>query len=321
MKQPIFKGAAAVLLSLLLTLGASAAMPEALIPGGNTIGLQLQLDGVSVVEFSNDVPAQAGLRRGDLICKVDGTPVTTVAALSEAVASSQGRTLQLSVLRDGKEKTIKFAPTQTAEGWRLGLYVRDSITGIGTVTYYDPSDGTFGALGHGVNSGEAGELVPLRSGNALPSRVASVTRGKVGTPGALQGALCADGVCGNILQNTPQGIFGKMSPTQTPAMPLATADEVHKGAAQILSNVQGTQVRSYDIQICAVYPNDAHDRNLLIEVTDPDLLAATGGIVQGMSGSPIVQDGKLVGAVTHVLIDDPTQGYGIFIETMLNAAA
>ena len=321
MKHQIFKGAAAVLLSLLLTLGASAAMPEALIPGGNTIGLQLQLDGVSVVEFSNDVPAQAGLRRGDLICKVDGSTVTTVAALSEAVASSQGRTLCLSVLRDGKEKTVKFAPTKTAEGWRLGLYVRDSITGIGTVTYYDPTNGTFGALGHGVNSGEAGELVPLRSGNALPSRVASVTRGKVGAPGALQGALCADGVCGNILQNTPQGIFGKMAPAQTATMPLASPDEVHKGAAQILSNVQDTQVRSYDIQICAVYPNDAHDRNLLIEVTDPDLLAATGGIVQGMSGSPIVQDGKLIGAVTHVLIDDPTQGYGIFIENMLDAAA
>ncbi len=282
MKYPFFKGAAAVLLSLLLTVGASAAMPEALIPGGNTIGLHLQLEGVSVVEFSNDVPAQAGLKRGDLICKVDGAPVATVAALSEAVTASQGRTLCLSILRDGKEKTVKFAPTQTAEGWRLGLYVRDTITGICTVTYYDPTDGTFGALGHGVNSGEGGELVPLRSGNALPSRVASVTRGKIGTPGALQGALCTDGVCGNILQNTPQGIFGKMAPSRTPAIPLASPDEVHKGAAQILSNVQGTQVCSYDIQICAVYPDDPHDRNLLIEVTDPDLLAATGGIVQGM---------------------------------------
>lgn len=319
MKYPFFKGAAAVLLSLLLTLSASAAMPETLIPGGNTIGLHLQLDGVSVVEFSNDVPAQAGLKRGDLICKVDGSPVSTVAALSEAVEASKGRALQLSILRDGKEKTVKFAPTQTAEGWRLGIYVRDSITGIGTVTYYDPSDGSFGALGHGVNNGDGGELVPLRSGNAMPSRVASVTRGKVGTPGALQGALCAEGACGNILQNTPQGIFGKMSPTQTAPIPLLPSDEVHKGEAQILSNVEGTEVRSYDIQICEIYPNDAHDRNLLIEVTDPDLLKTTGGIVQGMSGSPILQDGKLIGAVTHVLIDDPTQGYGIFIETMLDA--
>ncbi len=319
MGKVCIRGIGAVLLSMLLLLSASAAVPESLIPGGNTIGLELQLDGVSVVELANDVPARAGLRCGDLIRKVNHTEIETVDQLTRAVNACQGKPLTLVVLRSGEEKTVKLAPTQTAEGWKLGLYVRDHLNGIGTVTYYQPEDGSFGALGHGVNGGDS-SLLPVRGGAVLPSSVASVIRGESGTPGSLQGAVHGRSACGEILQNTQQGIFGTMEPVSTESLPVAQAGEVHKGRAEIRSNVQGTQVRSYSVRICEVYEGRNRDRNLLIEVTDPELLATTGGIVQGMSGSPIIQDGKLIGAVTHVLIDDPTQGYGIFIENMLDAA-
>ena len=314
------------LLSLLLLLGllrgvAGAAVPETLIPGGNTIGLELQLDGVSVVELAEDPPARAGLRCGDLIRYVDHKAISTVSELSQAVKDAGGRPMTLTIFRNGEERDIRLSPIAAETGWRLGIYVRDHLDGIGTVTYYEQEDGTFGALGHGVSGGEQGGLLPLRSGKVLNSEVASVTRGKCGAPGALQGALCSKESCGQVLRNTSRGIFGTMTPTTESPIPVAESSQVHTGPAEIRSTVHGQEVRSYSIRIQQIYDTEEQDRNLLINVTDPALLEATGGIVQGMSGSPIIQDGKLVGAVTHVLIDDPTQGYGIFIENMLDAAA
>lgn len=316
----IYKMTAAAL-SLLLLLGGVGAAPEAVVPGGNTIGLELKLDGVAVVEFSDAAPEKAGLRRGDLLQKIDGTPVSSVAEVAALVERSAGRVLRLTVRRDGREKTVRLAARQDGGTWRLGILVRDGITGIGTVTYYDPSSGTFGALGHGVNNGSSGELLPMREGTVLASQVAAVTRGEKGAAGALQGAIRRGGPCGEIRKNTTCGIFGTMPSSDGAAVPVASPAQVHTGAATILSNVEGTEVGQYSVRITAVQPNDSRERNLLLEVTDPTLLEKTGGIVQGMSGSPILQDGRLVGAVTHVLIDDPTRGYGIFIETMLNAAA
>lgn len=315
-----YRTAAAALLSLLLLHGASAAAPETLIVGGSTIGLRMETEGVSVVEFSDTSARNAGLERGDLLKTIDGYAVERAADVTALVERSAGRPMKLTVLRGGKEKELMLAPRQTANGWRLGIYVRDGITGIGTVTYYDPSDGSFGALGHGVNDAATASLLPMRSGSVLRAEVVSVTRGQKGAAGALQGAVCGRETCGSILRNTPQGIFGTMEPLETETMPVGRKSEVHTGAATIRSNVRGSDVREYSVQIRAVYPNEPHGHDLLLEVTDPALLSQTGGIVQGMSGSPIIQDGKLIGAVTHVLIDDPRSGYGIFIENMLNAA-
>ena len=320
MKHFTLRSVTALAVCLLLLLQTSAAVPERLIPGGNTVGLSLELDGVSVVEFSNDMAQKAGLRCGDLIVEAEDTPISTVEELQDAVRKADGRLLRLTVRRGTEERQVKLAPMDTPQGPKLGILVRDRLMGIGTLTYYNADDGTFGALGHGINNADNGAILPVKEGELLPSKVDSVQKGKEGAPGALQGSLCGQERCGEILQNTPQGIFGTMTPKDSEALPVGRADTVKKGDAEILSNVHGTEVRRYAVQILELYPSDSHDRNLLLRVTDPELLNLTGGIVQGMSGSPIIQDGHLIGAVTHVLIDDPTQGYGIFIENMLDAA-
>ncbi len=314
------RAALAVILSALLLTGTWAAVPDALIPGGDAIGLELELEGVSVVELANDIPAKAGLRCGDLIRKIDGSAISSVEQLSTAVQSSGGRAMGFTVLRNGKEKTLTLSPIQTADGWKLGIYVRDRLKGIGTVTYYE-EDGDFGALGHGVSGGESSSLLPLKGGSVLPSEVASVVKGAPGNPGCLKGAWQKDTSQGIVERNTPQGIFGKMEKGQAPALPVGDSSEICKGPAEIRSTVHGTEVQTYTVEICEIHNTDTHDRNLLLRITDPALLNTTGGIVQGMSGSPIIQNGKLIGAVTHVLIDDPTMGYGIFIENMLDAAS
>ena len=311
------KGALAVLLTLLLSICVSAA-PKTVIPGGNTIGLRLRTDGVAVVELSGNVCKKAGIKCGDIICSIDGEQIKSTQEVLQAVERANGEPMTLTISRSGEKKTITVCPTQTEDGWRLGIYVRDTVSGIGTVTYYDAETETFGALGHGVNDG--GTLVTILSGTVLPSSVASVVRGEEGEPGALQGMVSGRGTLGTIEKNTPQGVFGTIQALDGTPIPVAKSGQIHTGKATILSNVRGTQVEEFDIKITSLVPDDPHDRNMLLQVEDPALLALTGGIVQGMSGSPILQDGRIVGAVTHVLIDDPIQGYGIFIENMLAAA-
>lgn len=318
--KKVCRSTISLFLVLILAGTCTAAKPDTLIPGGNTIGLQLNTEGIAIVELNENMPEKIDLKQGDLIQSIDGTAVSSVEELASMIKRSEGKPLTLTVLRAGEIKEITAAPQKVEDGWKLGLYVKDSITGIGTVTYYDPDTGTFGALGHAVSDGHA-EPLPIRNGSVLPSLVASVIRGKAGSPGALQGAVSGRNTSGKIIKNTSQGIFGEMEAPQGRPIPIATANQVHTGPATILSNVQGTEVEGYTVKILEIYPREEHDRNLLLEVTDPALLSKTGGIVQGMSGSPILQDGKLIGAVTHVLIDDPTQGYGIFIENMLDAAA
>lgn len=277
----IYKIASALLLLALLA-GWVFAAPEAVIPGGGTIGLDLKLDGVAIVEFSDPAPEKAGLRRGDLVRKINGTPVSSVADVLALVERSAGRVVRVTVQRNGKEKTFQIAAKRDDGAWRLGILVRDGITGIGTVTYYDPETGTFGALGHGVNNGASGELLPVRAGTAMESQVASVTRGEKGAAGSLQGAVLRGGVCGEILKNTNCGIFGTMSPAEGGLVPVARPGQAHTGAATILSTVEGTTVGTYAVQITAIHPADSRGRNLQLQVTDPTLLQKTGGIVQGM---------------------------------------
>ena len=306
----------------LLTVTVSGA--KTLIPGGQVVGLELGDNTVTVAAFDENLGAVAqksGLKIGDQILTVNGKTICTAEDVRYALERSDG-TVELTVQRNKKTDTFRFAPVVTEDGPKLGVYLKQGVTGVGTVTYYDPDTGKFGTLGHGVNNAK-GELLQLVSGNAYQAAVVSVRKGTCGQPGQLMGALQNAEPIGTLYKNTSKGIFGtaKTSWEGTP-MPLASAKDVRTGDAVIRSTVKGNTVQEYSVEILKLYPNaDATGRNILLKITDPALLEATGGIVQGMSGSPIIQDGKLVGAVTHVLVNDPTMGYGIFIENMLDAAA
>lgn len=310
-----------ILMALLLPTGVRAA--QLLIPGGQVIGLQLHNDTLTVAAFDETLGTAAkagGLRIGDEILTVNGAPVCTAEAVRSALEST-GEPVQITVRRKAKTEALTVKPLETADGPRLGVYLKQGIAGIGTVTWYDPATGVFGTLGHGVNDCRGG-LAKLTEGTAFPAEILSVKKGACGDPGQLKGNAEAGNVFGQLLRNTPQGVFG-VTRSGFPGEPLPVADyeDISAGPATIRSTVAGSTVQEYSVEILKIYPENKPDcRNFLLKVTDPALLAATGGIVQGMSGSPIVQNGKLVGAVTHVLVNDPTRGYGIFIENMLEAA-
>ena len=314
-------GAKIVIFTILICILAfPVSAAKTLIPGGQVVGMQLMDDTVSVAAIDEDLgraARSAGLQPGDRIVSIDGKKVCCPEDIRSVLSQSDG-CITLRILRDGKEKELSFCPTATENGPRLGVYLKEGTTGIGTITYYDPDRRNFGALGHGVND-PAGKLLNLRTGSIYEASVLSVRKGKAGTPGQLMGTITAPDALGELSKNTARGVFGTTAiPTAEP-LPLGQAKT---GSATIRSTVSGSGIREYSVEILKIYPHaDASGRNLLIRVTDPDLLNATGGIVQGMSGSPIIQDGKLVGAVTHVLVNDPTTGYGIFIENMLDAAA
>ena len=294
-----------------------------LVPVGQVIGLELSDQSVIVAEFDETLgkPAQqAGLCVGDKLLQINGKRVTCAEDVRRALHTSSGF-VTVQVERKGQQQTLKLKPQITEDGPKLGILLRQGITGIGTVTFYDPETKTFGTLGHGVN-GPDGQLLAMTGGTAYAASVIAVKQGKAGEPGQLRGAVDGKQPVGKLSINSGRGVFGQTETGwQGKALPVADTGEVQTGKATILSTVNGEGVQEYSVEILKIYPKtkDA-DRNLVIEITDPRLLATTGGIVQGMSGSPIIQDGKLVGAVTHVLVNDPTRGYGIFIENMLDAA-
>ena len=311
------------LLILLWCIPQHVAAAEFLIPGGQVIGLELQENRVVIAAFDDALGAEAeaaGLREGDEILSMDGLTVDAAKDVLEALHHSRG-IVELRILRDGEELTVRVSPTITADGPRLGVYLRQGVTGIGTVTWFDPASGRFGALGHGVNDSD-GALVDMTGGYVFRARVQSVRRGKVGQPGQLVGTVTDPDPVGTLEQNTVRGVFGTCgSGWAGEGCPVGEAEDVCAGPAVIRSTVNGGIPREYSVEILKIYPGQRTDgRNMLIRITDPELLATTGGIVQGMSGSPIIQDGKLVGAVTHVLVNQPDTGYGIFIENMLQAA-
>ena len=307
--------AAAVILLLPLKAGAE----QLLIPGGQVVGLQLKSGCVTVAAFEDVHGAaarEAGLRIGDEITAIDGSSVSSIEDVRCALEKA-GDGVLVTVRRGTEISTLSVKLNRQ----KLGVYLRQGIAGIGTVTWYDPDTGEFGTLGHGVSDGK-GKLLPMTEGQAYEASVLSVERGRAGKPGQLKGSADAGDSCGKLRRNTAQGVFGisRQGWTGEP-LPVAEYGEIQTGSAVIRSTVDEKGPREYSVEILKIYPEDRADcRNLLIRITDPQLLEATGGIVQGMSGSPIIQDGKLVGAVTHVLVNDPTRGYGIFIENMLDAA-
>ena len=324
------RGAAWLGVCAALTVPALAA--EQLIPVGEPVGIRMEVEGVLVAgtgtvetEHGAASPAEeAGIRAGDLITAVDGVPVEHAEELAEGIASLGGDCAQLTLLRDGREMMVSVTPAHEAdESPRLGLFLRDGITGIGTVTYIDPETGAFGALGHGVNDAQSGALLPAAEGGVSPARIVDVTPGRPGMPGELAGSFAAADEIGTIERNTDCGIFGELmrQPFELrEALPVASPDEVQNGEATILACIAGQEAREYRVQIAKAGFMTGTGRDLTVQVTDPALLAATGGIVQGMSGSPILQNGRLVGAVTHVLTADPSRGYGILAVNMLSAA-
>ena len=298
---------------------------QMLVPVGHTVGIKMFARGVLVVGLTEGKsPAKScGLEKGDVILKCNGTAVTSTEQFQSMLQSAEGGAVALQVSRENDRKTMTVQPERNDQGaWAIGAWIRDSMAGIGTMTYYDPAANTFGALGHGITDTDTAQLMPFSSGSILPSTVKAVKKGTCGSAGELRGDFDLTTCLGQLTANTDKGVFGTLDSGEFgenlgPALPVADPSEMENGPATILSNVEGDTVKEYSVEITRLSPGGNDNRELLITVTDPELLAATGGIVQGMSGSPILQDGKFVGAVTHVLLNDPSRGYGIFIETML----
>ena len=314
------------------TVSVTVETERTLIPGGQSVGVALLTEGVVVVG-SSDVgktpsPAyEAGIRAGDRIVRVGGTPITGTEQLQALIAA--GGEAILEVARGDETMVVSVEPAlDPADGtYRLGAWVRDSTAGIGTLSFYDPEDGSFGALGHAITDVDTGIVLPVGYGGIYESSVVDISKGKSGEPGELLGQFFdAETQLGEVTSNTDFGIFGTANeavanPLYPDGLPVGTRADIHEGQAQLLTTLVDGEVRAYDCEIVKLNGQDAPaTRSMVIKVTDEALLQATGGIVQGRSGSPIVQDGKLVGAVTHVFINDPAQGYGVYIEWMLDAA-
>ncbi len=298
-----------------------------LVPCGQPFGVRMLMDGIMVIGFGevetksgNCCPAvSAGIQEGDMITAVNETLLTSSQDFRNIVEASGGEALHLTVRRADSSMNLTIQPeySLSAQCWQTGLWVRDSTAGIGTMTYYDPEKGEFGGLGHPICDPDTGEIIPLGSGTADKVTISGAIRGQAGNPGQLQGYFSSEQPTGILESNQESGIFGRLNEPVTtfPAVPMGLKQEITLGEAVILTTVQGCEPHPYTIQITAIDYTD-ETQNMIIEITDEDLLASTGGIVQGMSGSPILQNGRLVGAVTHVFVSDPAMGYGIFAESM-----
>ena len=306
-----------------------------LVPGGQAIGVALHTSGVLVVGTSDLAggaanPAQeAGLQPGDVIRSLGGQEVESAQHLTQLVNAHGGETVEMVVQRTGKEVRMRIAPVRDAlDGqYRLGVWVRDSTAGVGTLSFYDPESGAFGALGHAITDVDTGESLTVRDGDILHADIVDVLKGQRGEPGELKGSFLKEGeTFGSILLNNAFGIYGQsdealVNPLYPQGLPVGSRYSVHEGKASILSTVEGDTVREYEVEITrCVQQGSPAQKGMILRVTDPELLERTGGIVQGMSGSPILQDGHIIGAVTHVYVNDPTQGYGMYIEWMLEQA-
>ncbi len=302
------------------------------VPCGVPVGIYLKSRGIMVigtgritgVDGQETEPAFGVLESGDYIEAINGQPLQDKEALVELLNQSGGQPAILSIRRDGEEREVRMNPVQAEDGsYKLGTWVRDDTQGIGTLTYLE-ADGSFGALGHGISDSDTGEVVEIGEGALYETEILGIDKGSAGNPGVMAGVIYyGPGTCiGTVEANTEIGVFGAANEKMKKfivgdPLPIGYRQDVKKGRAWLRSDVSG-HIRDYEIEITRVdYSSSSKSKNLVLKVVDPELLRLTGGIVQGMSGSPIIQEGKLVGAVTHVFVNDPTRGYGIFLETML----
>ncbi len=306
-----------------------------LFPGGNAIGVRMNTRGVLVVAVtdviamngSRNSPArEAGLKVGDSILEINKEKIVSSEQVVKILNSLKDTEIELKVLRNKAEFTTKAKPIQCLQdnAFRLGIWVRDKTSGIGTMTYYHEDTNSFGALGHGITDADTGELLTVEKGLIMKAEVSDIEQGKKGTPGEIKGVFYkTEDILGEIHNNTEFGIYGNLNDASevfnnNEEMPIGFKEEVEIGKAYILTTLQNNRIEKYEIEIQkAETQNTPNPKSMIIKVVDDRLLKETGGIVQGMSGSPIIQNGKIIGAVTHVFVNDPTKGYGLYIEWML----
>ena len=301
------------------TVAAQPCERPVLIPCGTPFGIKLRTSGVMAVSVTKGSPAEhSGIKEGDIIISVNGEAVNSNSEISSAIQLCPEK-CEIILRRRNSERFVTLEPYSDCGIYKIGIWVRDSAAGLGTMTYCDPSTGVYGGLGHPVSDMTTGELMPLQSGEITAAEITGAVRGEAGTPGELCGTLTAEESLGTLLYNTECGIFGTTTaiPTHMQALPVAFRQEVHTGAATILTTTDGCTPKEYDIEIQHINLCDMESsKSMVIRITDPELIEKTGGIVCGMSGSPIIQDGRIAGAVTNVFLNDPTRGYAVFCETM-----
>ena len=299
------------------------------IPWGRTVGVRIDTNGVLVLgtgvvtdtRGTSQNRVEGILKSGDLILRADGKFLNNKEDLQTAVRDSAD-SMTLVIQRDGKRsETVVYPVTGQSGQKNIGVWVRDSTQGIGTITYYNPKTHKFAALGHGIMDVDTKKLMIIKSGELWPSDIYDIKKGRKGAPGELVGKMQSHLIFGRVKANSSMGIFGVIEMTQDipkATMKIALQNRVHEGPAKIRSNISGSEINEYDVYIESVnrYSQDS-SRGMVLRITDPRLLSKTGGIVQGMSGSPIIQDERLIGAITHVFVQDPSKGYGIFIENMI----
>ena len=307
---------------------------KVVVPGGEAIGLKLYTNGVLVVGMS-EIEGEdnkkykpyenSGIEEGDMITKISDKTVTCTADLITYVNECNGKELNLKYVRDGKEYETKMNPTKTGEkDYKLGLWVRDAAAGVGTVSFYEPQTGSFAALGHGIIDIDTEEIIHIATGELVTSNIVSIVKGEKGKPGEIRGSIENGTTIGSVYKNSAFGIYGKLNrgtkfiKSNTKEMEILPRDEIQTGKAKIICTLENNKTEEYEIEIQKVFMNNNTDnKSMIIKVTDQKLIEKTGGIIQGMSGSPIIQNDRFVGAVTHVMVNDPTMGYGVFADMML----
>lgn len=318
----------------LKTVAVQALPYQTLIPCGEVVGIKVDTTGVLVLgvgEFEAEgamvAPCKGIIEVGDVILACNGQQIETKEEFRDCIEENADKSIRLDIKRKGEENSVSVTPcfSSSENEYKIGLWIKDSTQGIGTITYINPENNHFGALGHGITDTQTHMLTPVRSGEIMKVFVTRITKGEKGSPGELSGVIDYDrsSQLGIITTNQALGIYGKvdryfLSAQKSAALPIAFQDEVHEGKATVMVNLTGDGVKEYEVEIQKVskYSNEP-SKGMVIKIIDEELLELTNGIIQGMSGSPIVQDGKIIGAVTHVFVHDPTRGYGIFIENML----
>lgn len=316
------------MLLLLIIPSVTLAYSDYLIVGGENIGIELKSSGIIIVgtyEVSGKNPAKkAGLQIGDKITKINNKDITNIEEMLNYIETLDNKdNIKITYIRGNKtNETTLILDKDENNVYKTGLYVKDNITGIGTLTFIDPNTLLFGALGHEIIEKTTGQKLEIQEGKIYSSTVTGITKSDIGKPGEKNARYDSSNIFGNIYENTTNGIFG----TYTNTLPdkklykVGNVDEAALGSAKILTVIEGNKIEEFDINILKINSNNTISKNFLFEITDPKLLKTTGGIIQGMSGSPIIQNDLIIGAVTHVVVDDPTKGYGISIIKMLEEA-
>ena len=315
-------------LTLLIIPNITLAYSDYIIAGGDNIGIELNSKGVIIVgtyEVSGKNPAkEASLQSGDKIIKINDIEVSNIEEMLSTIEKiSNKQKINITYLRGNRENNTILKLTKTEDNiYKTGLYVKDNITGIVTLTFIDPNTKLFGALGHEIIEKNTGQKLEIKDGKIYSSSVTGITRSDIGKPGEKNAKYDSNNIFGTVNENTTSGIFGKYTSTipDKKLYKVAKEEEIKTGSAKILTVIDGNKIESFNINILKLNTNINTSKNILFEITDNNLLKYTGGIVQGMSGSPIIQDEYIIGAVTHVVVDDPTKGYGILITKMLEEA-